>query len=211
MGFEYWPWWLGGLALAGLTIFFRLATSKPLGVSGSWLQVTTWRKQREKARAEKAITQDTSAASNAMMAAALAEFGEDALDDAITDSAEVAPAQSKPVATPAPWTAHLLFLVCMFCGGLLWAFYTGNFHIQMQLSELHTQLSGTGWKMFFVLFIGGLFVGIGTQMAGGCSSGLGLCGCANLSRDRMIGTVFFSVPRWPFPCPSRCLCHEPEL
>lgn len=79
----------------------------------------------------------------------------------------------------------------MFLGGLLWAFYTRNFQIQMQLSDLHTQLSGTGWKMFFMLFIDGLFVGIGTQMAGGCSSGHGLSGCANLSRASIIATVFF--------------------
>jgi hypothetical protein len=193
MGFEYWPWWVGGLALAGLTIFFRLATSKPLGVSGSWYQVTSWRQQREKARSEAVLTQNKSATSDAMMAAALAEFGEDAMDEAITGSAEQATDQNTPrtTATPIPWTAHLLFLVCMFCGGLLWAFYTGNFHVQMQLSDLHTQLSGTGWKMFFVLFVGGLFVGIGTQMAGGCSSGHGLSGCSNLSRASIIATVFF--------------------
>ena len=193
MSFEYWPWWIGGLALAGLTIFFRLATSKPLGVSGSWYQVASWRQQREKAQSEAALTQNASATSDAMMAAALAEFGEDAMDDALSNSAGDASSQNKPrtAARSIPWTAHLVFLICMFCGGLLWAFYTGNFHVQMQLSDLHTQLSGTGWKMFFVLFVGGLFVGIGTQMAGGCSSGHGLSGCANLSRASIIATVFF--------------------
>jgi len=192
MGFEYWPWWLGGLALAGLTIFFRLATSKPLGVSGSWYQVAYWRQQQEKAQAEKALNQNQSATADAMMAAALAEFGEDALDEAMSGSSKAVGA-SKPAArsTTVPWTAHLVFLLCMFLGGLLWAFYTGNFQIQMQLSDLHTQLSGTGWKMFFVLFVGGLFVGVGTQMAGGCSSGHGLSGCSNLSRASIIATVFF--------------------
>lgn len=192
MGFEYWPWWLGGLALAGLTIFFRLATSKPLGVSGSWYQVAYWRQQQEKAQAEKALNQNQSATADAMMAAALAEFGEDALDEAMSGSSKAVGA-SKPAArsTTVPWTAHLVFLMCMFLGGLLWAFYTGNFQIQMQLSDLHTQLSGTGWKMFFVLFVGGLFVGVGTQMAGGCSSGHGLSGCSNLSRASIIATVFF--------------------
>jgi hypothetical protein len=193
MGFEYWPWWVGGLALAGLTIFFRLATSKPLGVSGSWYQVAYWRQQRAKAQSEAAFTQNASATSDAMMAAALAEFGEDAMDEALSNSGGQDSDQNAPsaVAKSIPWTAHLVFLICMFFGGLVWAFYTGNFHIQMQLSDLHTQLSGTGWKMFFVLFVGGLFVGIGTQMAGGCSSGHGLSGCSNLSRASIIATVFF--------------------
>lgn len=194
MGFEYWPWWIGGLALAGLTILFRMVTSKPLGVSGSWYQVAYWRQQQEKANAEKALSQNKGATADAMMAAALAEFGEDAMDEALSDSTKQASDQntsSSAVSTPAPWTAHLVFLICMFCGGLIWAFYTGNFHVQMQLSDLHTQLSGTGWKMFFVLFVGGLFVGIGTQMAGGCSSGHGLSGCANLSRASLIATTFF--------------------
>jgi uncharacterized membrane protein YedE/YeeE len=42
-----------------------------------------------------------------------------------------------------------------------------------------------------VLFTGGLFVGVGTQMAGGCSSGHGLSGCSNFSVASVIATVVF--------------------
>ncbi|MEJ2440745.1 MAG: YeeE/YedE thiosulfate transporter family protein, partial [Gammaproteobacteria bacterium] len=37
-------------------------------------------------------------------------------------------------------------------------------------------------------------VGMGTQMAGGCSSGHGLSGCANLSWSSLLATgIFFST------------------
>ncbi|MEJ2392658.1 MAG: YeeE/YedE thiosulfate transporter family protein [Gammaproteobacteria bacterium] len=41
---------------------------------------------------------------------------------------------------------------------------------------------------------GGFLVGMGTQMAGGCSSGHGLSGCANLSWSSLLATgIFFST------------------
>jgi hypothetical protein len=194
MNIEYWPWWMGGLALAGLTILFRLVTSKPLGVSGSWYQVAYWKEQKAKAESIKNLSQNKDAATDALMAAALAEFGDAEIEDTLGSSVSGMTNENAPSPVAArniPWTAHLVFLICMATGGFLWAMYTGNFHIQMQLSDLHTQLSGTGWKLAFVLFIGGTFVGIGTQMAGGCSSGHGLSGCSNFSVASFIATAFF--------------------
>lgn len=196
MSFDYWPWWLGGLALAALTILFRFLTNRALGVSGSWYRVAYWRQQREQDKTAAALTQDKSATADALMAAALAEFGEDALSEITGNGAEQGADHDSgktsakgPAATS--WTAHLLFLACTFIGAFLWSVYHGNFHIQFELSAVHSQLSGAGWKTLFVLFVGGLFVGIGTQMAGGCSSGHGLSGCSNLSVASVIATVFY--------------------
>jgi uncharacterized membrane protein YedE/YeeE len=45
-----------------------------------------------------------------------------------------------------------------------------------------------------VLLIGGFLVGMGTQMAGGCSSGHGLSGCSNFSWSSLLATsIFFST------------------
>jgi hypothetical protein len=196
MMFEYWPWWLGGLALAGLTILFRFSTSRVLGVSGSWYRVAFWRQQQEQDKAAAALNENKDAAADAMMAAVLAEFGDDALEETLEASAEKASSsgsakKSSAKFIPTPWTVHLVFLLCTFAGAFLWAIYTGNFHIQFELSELHTHLSGAGWKTLFTLFAGGLLVGVGTQMAGGCSSGHGLSGCSNLSVGSVIATVCF--------------------
>jgi len=41
------------------------------------------------------------------------------------------------------------------------------------------------------LFLGGILVGVGTRMAGGCTSGHGICGNAFFEKDSMIATITF--------------------
>jgi hypothetical protein len=194
--YEYWSWWMAGLALAGLSIGFRLLTSRSLGVSGSWTKIVFWKQEQEKDIAADALLNNKAAASNALLAAALAEFGDDAVDKSMDDDTAAAqtPAATAAPRQPVPWTAHLVFLLSMLLGAFLWAIQTSNFQIQFELSQLHTQLSGAGWQTAFVLFMGGLFVGIGTQMAGGCASGHGLSGCSNFAPASLIATgVFFGT------------------
>lgn len=42
-----------------------------------------------------------------------------------------------------------------------------------------------------VILGGGLLVGVGTRLGGGCTSGHGVCGLARLSRRSLIATVIF--------------------
>jgi uncharacterized membrane protein YedE/YeeE len=44
---------------------------------------------------------------------------------------------------------------------------------------------------YLVLIIAGLMVGIGTHLAGGCTSGHGVCGLARLSLRSLIAVLFF--------------------
>jgi uncharacterized membrane protein YedE/YeeE len=190
---NYWPWWLSGIALGSLTIAFRLLTGRALGVSGSWQRVVLWRQERQRDQKAAALNTSQGGATNALLAATLAEFGDDAFADNGGQSGadDGGSANTQAAKANVPWTAHLVFLVSMVLGGLLWAVYTGNFHLQFELSPLHTRLSGTGWQVGFVLFSGGFLVGIGTQMAGGCSSGHGLSGCANFAPASLAATVAF--------------------
>lgn len=192
--YEYWPWWLSGLALAGLTITFRVLTGKSLGVSGSWQKVTFWKDEKEQAQKAAAFQENQANISSALLAATLAEFGESQFQHHEEDTAEEAnniSSSRQRKLTTVPWTAHLTFLLCMILGGFLWAAYTGHFQLQFELSPIHTQLSGEGWHIGAVLFIGGFLVGVGTQMAGGCSSGHGLNGCALFLPASLIATAFF--------------------
>lgn len=189
----YLNWWLGAVSLGFLTILFRIFTGRTLGVSGSWRKVAFWRQERESDKASQAIAQDQDGAANALLAATMAEFGDDAVD-------ELEPEAKKPVASKTskkqsiPWTAHLLFLVGLVLGGLLWAVYSGDLHLTYQLSAIHSRISGGFGDMSFMLLAGGFLVGMGTQMAGGCSSGHGLSGCANLSWSSLLATaIFFST------------------
>ena len=41
------------------------------------------------------------------------------------------------------------------------------------------------------MFVGGLFIGFGTRLGGGCTSGHGIFGLSNLERPSLITTVSF--------------------
>ena len=41
------------------------------------------------------------------------------------------------------------------------------------------------------MFVGGLFIGFGTRLAGGCTSGHGIFGLSNLELPSLISTVSF--------------------
>jgi uncharacterized membrane protein YedE/YeeE len=59
--------------------------------------------------------------------------------------------------------------------------------------EFH-RLFGNGISTVLVLFGGGLLVGFGTRLSGGCTSGHGLSGCGRLQPASLIATaVFFGV------------------
>ncbi len=48
-----------------------------------------------------------------------------------------------------------------------------------------------GLVMIAVLFVGGVLVGFGTRLAGGCSSGHGLSGCGRLYPTSLLATAVF--------------------
>ena len=190
---NYWPWWLSGIALGSLTIMFRLLTGRTLGVSGSWQKIVLWQQERQREQKAAAVNANQDGVANALLAATLAEFGDAAIDtfDNQADADKAASEKPQSAKASVPWTAHLVFLLSMILGGLLWALYTGSFQIQFELSPLHTRLSGAGWQIGLVLFSGGFLVGIGTQMAGGCSSGHGLSGCSNFAPASFAATIAF--------------------
>lgn len=47
-----------------------------------------------------------------------------------------------------------------------------------------------GWPM---LIVGGLLVGVGTRIGGGCTSGHGVCGIARLSVRSIVATLVFMI------------------
>lgn len=73
-----------------------------------------------------------------------------------------------------------------------WGFLTG-----LPLGALALALA-TNWKpadfaSWPVLVVAGLFVGVGTRMGSGCTSGHGVCGVSRLSRRSMLATATFII------------------
>ena len=190
---NYWPWWLGSLALAAITIGFWLLLRRPLGVSGSWANIVGWREARTVARAEAPLRVNAAAMGDALLAATLAEFGEQATFQSLSGPGAVAKSPSKTISPPARahWSVHLTFLAAMFVGGFIAATLNGTFALRFDLGPVYTQLFGSGWHSWLLLMFGGGLVGFGTQMAGGCTSGHGLSGCSRLVPASMLATAIF--------------------
>ena len=74
------------------------------------------------------------------------------------------------------WRA--LFLVGLAAGALLWSLLSGN----------GIPAGMPSWPMAVA---GGLFVGFGTRLGSGCTSGHGICGLARFSKRSFVATMTF--------------------
>ena len=191
---EYWPWWLGAIGLAAVSVLNFILVGRLLGVSGSWAKVVGWKEDRERSAELNALLEDKDEMGDALLAETLAEFGEGSLEE-LGDIPDVdVPAQPPSnLEQHTPWTVHLVFLLSMFIGGLLAAILTDSFTLELTLSPMHSQIFGDDWEVWLALLFGGIMVGFGTQMAGGCTSGHGLSGCARLIPASLVATMTFMI------------------
>lgn len=188
----YWPWWLGALALAGITIGFWLLLGRSLGISGSFGHVVGWRQARSLAIAEAPFRANPRAMDDALLAETLAEFGQ--APGIASHVPNVARPHTPNPPARAPWTVHVTFLLALMLGGLIAAWSSGQFALRLDLGATHQSLFGSGWTAWLVLAVGGGLVGFGTQMAGGCTSGHGLSGCSRLVPASLLATgAFFGM------------------
>lgn len=78
---------------------------------------------------------------------------------------------------------RLAFLIGLIAAPLL---YT-----TLEIAPVIIDFSSTGSANPFVLVAGGLCVGFGTQLGGGCTSGHGVCGNARFSARSLAATLIF--------------------
>jgi len=193
---EYWPWWIGALGLAGVCFAYLLLVGRLLGVSGSWAKVVGWRENRMLQQINEDFAENQNEMSDALMAETLAQFGDDAVQELQSESTPAAAPANVDIdnlESSTPWTAHLTFLLCLAVGAFATAYLTGSFELRYELSPVHTRIFGDTWEVWVALLFGGMMVGFGTQMAGGCSSGHGLSGCARLIPASLLSTLVFMV------------------
>mgnify|MGYP003972494147 CR=1 FL=1 len=72
---------------------------------------------------------------------------------------------------------RILLLMGLMLGAFIYTFFTNSW----------TQTSVAYWR----LLIGGIFVGFGTRLGRGCTSGHGICGIASLSKSSFINVIIF--------------------
>jgi hypothetical protein len=180
------PWWAGALALATVSVGYSLLLGRAMGVSGSIVRLVHFRATRQSDRERAALRADSAALAAALDEATRAEFGDDALGDI-----DPAPEQPTPPAPVPPWRVHATFIACIFVGALLASWLRGAFKLRLDLGDEFTRLVANDWRMWAVLFGGGVLVGFGTRLAGGCTSGHGLSGCARLQPGSLVATAIF--------------------
>jgi uncharacterized protein len=201
---SYWPWWAGAIGLALVTVNYTLITDRSLGVSSAWDRVLHWRAERRIERLE-AEFPDERALVDALAAATAEHFGTRpeaptphaaAYADAPARGHDLEPAAEESASItsrrPTPVVAQAALLISIFVGGWVAAITAGRFKLRLDMGDGFRQIvTADPATMFGVLFLGGVLVGFGTRLAGGCSSGHGLSGCGRLRPVSIVATAVF--------------------
>jgi uncharacterized membrane protein YedE/YeeE len=175
---EFWPWWVGGLAIGALATLYPLLSGRLLGVSSLYAAIFEKRSKDQPSLAELEA---------ALLAETEAEFGPQA-----------------HVAQPSRTERGLgrlrseaerfrpLFLIGMVLGAALVTLATGRFQFSLSLGKSFDLRYGSfGVLPVAVLFVSGILIGVGTRVAGGCTSGHGISGVARGERGSWLTTLVF--------------------
>jgi len=178
------------------------ATGRMMAVSGRFTALVNRVRYREEVAQDDPLTEDDLVA--AIRAMTAETFGESALDPASSDEegegvqlglAEAThptiPAPAAPLA-PQPTWMHWVFFVSLALGGLVSAVLAGTFDVSWPLHGAGFRATfGDGAGSMAALLFGGLLTGFGTRMAGGCTSGHGLCGVSRVQPGSLLATAGF--------------------
>jgi len=88
---------------------------------------------------------------------------------------------------------RLFFIIGMVGGGFISALaaHTAGFSLDKGFQAMAPVFPGP--VKYLVLFLGGLFLGFGARLAGGCTSGHGIVGMAQMALPSVISTIFFMI------------------
>tara|TARA_Y100000590_G_C15534738_1_gene944563 strand:- start:501 stop:926 length:426 start_codon:yes stop_codon:yes gene_type:complete len=78
-------------------------------------------------------------------------------------------------------SSNLFFLLGLFLGPLGYYFFSN--------ATIHFEITNS----YILVIIAGIFVGLGTRMGGGCTSGHGICGISRFAIRSIIATISFIV------------------
>ncbi|MFO0574716.1 MAG: YeeE/YedE thiosulfate transporter family protein [Polyangia bacterium] len=174
-----------GLLLAGVALGHALLTGRMLAVSG---RVTRLVERLRQARPP--VEEELSPAEllQALQDATSAQFGE----PAPRTPPPSPPSLPLPPPRPAGVLPDLLFFACVALGGTLSRLQQGDLRPSLRLDGLRfAELTATPGRAVLLLFLGGVLVGLGARMAGGCTSGHGLCGASRLQPGSLVSTASF--------------------
>jgi uncharacterized membrane protein YedE/YeeE len=185
---NYWTWWEGGLALATVAISFPLLTGNPLGLSGALARLLRWGPEGRDEMSGDSVSRECGTSCVGGAAPASVSSGTQGACGSLPS------ATGSTRSDDIDRVANLVFLLAVLVGGGLAGWVGGQTWKNARLAPEFHRLFGNGLSTVLVLFGGGLLVGFGTRLSGGCTSGHGLSGCGRLQPASLIATaVFFGV------------------
>jgi uncharacterized membrane protein YedE/YeeE len=194
---SHWPFWMGGTALAGVAVGYLLLLRRPFGVSGMISVALDGGARR--AEAENGPAPDLAEVEALLADATTRHFGADAGGASAAGPSGCAALPQDALGGPDPatglgprlaWSTNVLFLVGIVAGAALSALLAGQ-RLTWDPGPVFSALIGRGAAGHVALFMGGALVGFGTRLAGGCTSGHGLSGCARLQPGSLVSTACF--------------------
>ncbi len=175
-------------------LFYHLLVGRRFGVSSAWERVVHWKVERETERSDQTLTAAPDDFQAALMAATQSQFGASGGGVAVSSPPDQAVESTPPPQTRLPMTANATLLVTILLGAFGAALINGRFKIAGDMGPAFADIVVDGPLLWPNLFVGGVLVGIGTRMAGGCSSGHGMSGCSRLQPVSLVATsVFFGT------------------
>ncbi len=175
-------------------LFYHLLVGRRFGVSSAWERVVHWKVARETERSDQTLTAAPDDFQAALMAATQSQFGASGGGVAVSSPPDQAVESTPPPQTRLPMTANATLLVTILLGAFGAALINGRFKIAGDMGPAFADIVVDGPLLWPTLFVGGVLVGIGTRMAGGCSSGHGMSGCSRLQPVSLVATsVFFGT------------------
>lgn len=189
----YWPFYVGGVALTAVAAGHWLLLRRMMAVSGRITSIIN----RLRFGPDQTPALSGKELEAALMAATLAAFGEDAVKSAASAPAEPTPAEPAPAKAPLALSKpqgmgmHALFFGGLVLGGVISALAAGGLELTGTLRGAKFEGFFSGPARYAVLLVGGLCVGFGTRMSGGCTSGHGLCGVSRFQPASLIATAAF--------------------
>jgi uncharacterized protein len=186
---RYLTFWQGAIALTIVPLLHWTILGRTLGVSGHFTAIVDSLRQPKKT-AEGDTPMNEAELLAAIRAETSAAFGSEAIEEPSARAPAAAPIWHR---RPDSLGMHLFFLAGLALGGFVSTVVAGPFVPSLWLrGELFANFVGrSSVSHVLVPLAGGLLIGFGTRMAGGCTSGHGLCGISQFQPGSLVATIGF--------------------
>jgi uncharacterized protein len=88
---------------------------------------------------------------------------------------------------------RLPVLIGLLSGGAISAWLGGGWSVTWSVGMLDERLALTHAQKLIWMLVGGLFIGFGTRLGGGCTSGHGIFGLSNLEKGSLLSVLAFFI------------------